>query len=262
MSGFFDEFLAKVPAEDKAVFDRHPELRASVSKMEEDLGTVSRYAGEWVNWQKTNWDSDAQMTRAEKALRDELASAQSRLTAGTADADDVALLRKEFETKLAETQKQSLQAIEGMNMFYASTAKHMLPHQQEFKENLDPQAIMSYMQQNRISDPDVAYDKMVAGRRAELATAREKELVEKHAADIAAAEQRGAERKAQELAMGPQGMLPTDNTGGIVGITSRVDAPAKISDEVRTKIAESKLGDGSLAQLGYEAFRRGELPVQ
>jgi hypothetical protein len=260
--GVFDTILAKATPEDRAVLDRYPELQASVAKLEQDLGTVSRYAGEWVGWQKENWDADAGMTKAERALRDELAAAQARVTSGTESAADVALLRKEFDTKVADVEKKSLAAIEGMNHFYRAAATRMLPHQQEFKENFDPQKLMEYMQQNRISDPDAAYDKMVAARRTELAAQAAKDMETKHAADITAAEQRGAERKAQELAMGPQGMLPTDNTGGILGVTARVDTPAKVSDETKARVTEAKLGDGSLAQLGYEMYRRGELPVQ
>jgi hypothetical protein len=43
-------------------------------KLRTDLGSVSRFAGEWVNWQNQNWDTAAGMTNAEKALREELAS--------------------------------------------------------------------------------------------------------------------------------------------------------------------------------------------
>jgi hypothetical protein len=149
-----------------------------------------------------------------------------------------------------------------MNMFYRAAASKILPHQQEFKENLDPQTLMDFMQKNNINDPDTAYDKMVAGRRQELAATRQKELEAKHAADIEAARKEGAEQKARELAMGPGGVLPTDNTGGIVGVTSHMGAPAKISDEVKAKIGEAKLGDASLAALGYEMYKRGDLPVQ
>ena len=260
--GFFDEFLSsRVAAEDRAIFEKYPELRASTAKMEEDLGTVSQYAGKWVDWQGQNWDAEAGMTRAEKALRDELTAANVKLQAGVrsgADAGTVDALRKEFEAKLAESQKQSLNAIEGMNMFYRATASRMLPHQQEFKENLDPQVLMKFMQDNRINDPDIAYDKMVSGKRQELSAQAAKDLEAKHAADITAAEQRGRDKAAQEVAMGPNGMLPDDRTGGIAGITARIDQPAKVSDAVKAQVTDAKLGDGSLAELGYKAYREGQ----
>lgn len=262
---FFDEFLKKVPADDQAVLNKYPELKASVEKLETDYNTYARYAGEWVDWQQQYWDAEAGMTKREKALQDELTAAQARINAGVgtgADRASVEAIRKELDEKVKSVQAQSLQAIEGMNMFYQSAAKHMLPHQQEFKENLDPQTLMKFMQDNRITDPDTAYDRMVAGRRAEAAAQAAKDLEAKHAADLQAAREDERKKVMQEHAMGPGGVLPTDNTGGIAGITARVDQPAKVSDEVRAKVQDAKLGDGSLAALGYELYRTGQLPVQ
>jgi len=268
----FDDILsnANMTAEDRAVIDKYPALKASVEKMETDLGNVARYAGGWVNWQRDNWDTDAGMTRAEKSLRAELEASNARLAAANAAAiagDDTAAataeaLRKELDAKLEAASKQNLAAIDGMNVFYQTAAAHMLPHQQEFGENLNPRKLMEYMQVNRILDPDIAYDRMMAPRRSELAVQKQKELDEKHQKEIQEAEQRGRELAAREQAMGPQGVLPDDHSGGIAGITARVEKPATMSDETKARLAEAKLGDGTLAQLGYEMYRRGELPVQ
>ncbi len=263
---FFDDFLAnsKVTPEDKAVLDRYPDLRASTEKMEQDLGSVSRFAGEWVSWQNQNWDAQANMTNAEKQLRADLADVQAKLTAATAPgssvpAADIAAIRKEFQDKAKEIETKNLQVLEGMNMFYEAAAKHMLPHQKEFGENFDPKTFREFITKNQIQDPDVAYDKMVAGKRAELAVKHQQEVDAKHTADLEAARKEGYEKRAQEIAMGPNGMLPTDNTGGIVGVTSFMGQPAKVSDADKTAMSEAKLGDGSLAKLGYEKFVRGEL---
>lgn len=262
----FDEILSAAPAEDQTVFNRYPQLRQSVEKMESDLGAVSRYAGQWVDWQKDNWDADAGMTRAEKTLRDELTAAQAKLTAGVrsgADAGTVEALRKDFDAKLKEANTGFEKSINGMNRFYNTVSTHVLSHQKEFGENLDPQALMKFINDNAaagnvFTDPDMAYDKMVAGKRQELSAQAAKDLEAKHTADIAAAEQRGREQAAREVAMGPNGMLPTDNTGGIAGITARIDQPAKVSDEVKAKVTGAQLGDGSLADLGYKMFREGQ----
>lgn len=255
---FFDEFLSRVPATDRVVLDRHPDLRASIDKMESDLGTVSKYAGEWARWQDQNWDGQAGMTKAEKILREELATAQERINTGGGDAGDLAAVKRDFEAKLAETQKSSMAAIEGMNHFYSAVSSRLLNHHQEFGETLDPSKLMGFMQQKGINDPDIAYDRMVAERRSENQSKKQKELEEKHAADIAAAEQRGREARSQELAMGPGGFLPTDHTGGIIGVTARIDQPAKMSDEMKAQIAEAKLGDHKLAELGYSEYLKGK----
>jgi hypothetical protein len=97
-----------------------------------------------------------------------------------------------------------------------------------------------------------------------LATQAAKDLEAKHAQEIVDAEKRGADKRAQELAMGPAGLQPTDGTGGIAGVTARVDAPVKVSDELKAKLDGAKLGDGSLAALGYDMYRSGQFqgPVQ
>jgi hypothetical protein len=264
--GVFDDILRAAPAEDQAIFNKYPQLKTATEKLENDYASASRFAGEWVNWQQKYWDADHGMTREEKRLSDELAAAQARLSAGVntgADADEVAALRKEFETKLAETRKASEDQINGMNFFYRAAASRLLPHQQEFGENLDPNALMTFMTTNRITDPDVAYDRMVAGRRSELAAKRQKELDEKHAADLEAARQEGYNKRAQEVAMGPNGSLPTDNTGGIAGVTARVEQSAQqLPDDVKAIIAGAKPGDGQLAALGYKMFTQGAFSQQ
>lgn len=249
--GFFDEFLkTKVAAEDQAVLAKYPELKSSVERME-------THNAQWNEWQARYWDPAANMTKREVELEESLAAA----TAAGASQSTLATIQADFEKKLQASQTASLQAIEGMNLFYGATAKRMLPHQQEFSENLDPQSLMKYMQDNRIQDPDIAYDRMVAGKRAEIAAQRDKDLEAKHAADIAAAEQRGRELAAREVAMGPNGVMPTDGSGGIAGVTSRIDKPVEMSDAARAAIAAAKPGSGELAALGYQQYLRGELPL-
>jgi hypothetical protein len=61
--------------------------------------------------------------------------------------------------------------------------------------------------------------------------------------------------------MGPGGMSPTDQTGGIAGVTAHIGGgEARISDETKGKIADAKLGTGQLAALGYQMYLKGELP--
>jgi hypothetical protein len=75
----FDDILKSVPTEDRAIFDKYPQLGAAVEKMEADLNSVALFAGKWVDWQKENWDPDAGMTRTERQLRDLLAASHARL---------------------------------------------------------------------------------------------------------------------------------------------------------------------------------------
>lgn len=260
--GVFDNIISQVAAEDRAILDKYPALRTSIENLETNFVEAARNNAEWQNWQAVNWDPQAGMTKEERRLRGEVAAANARLEAAEASAgtssNDIVALRAEVDRKVAEVQRQSMASIEGMNHFYQAASKRLLPHQREFGTDLDPQQLLAFMQQNKIADPDAAYDKMVATARAELATKRETEREAKVAADIAAAEQRGREAAARELAMGPGGMMPTDGTGGIAGVTGRMDAAPKMSDDLKARVDTARLGDGSLAALGYEAYRRGE----
>jgi len=271
--GFFDDYLKTVPAADQEVLSRHPALKASTEQMERDIALLAPHAQravEWDNWRNEQWDNTAGMTKVEKQLREELSAATARLNAGTGSRADAGVVAQfegklaQMEAKIGEVKNESLRAVEGMNYFYKAVSNRLLPHQKEFGENLDSQKLMDYMTANKINDPDIAYDKMVAGRRSELATKAEQDRTAAQAAAVEAARKEGFDQAARERAMGPGGMSPTDQTGGIAGITAHVPQQSKMSDEVKAKVADAKLGSGELAALGYQQFMRGELngPVQ
>lgn len=255
MPSFFDEFLKSVPVEDKAVLDKYPQLK--------------QYTTGWETWQQQNWDPQSGMTFKEKELNDTVAALTAQLShapAAGASAAEIANLRKELDTKISDLRKQSSAEVEGMHMFYRGATKHILGHKDEFGKNLDPQELVDFITKNAdkpwARDVDMAYDQMVSGMRAEKSAAAQKELEAKHAADIEAAVQRGRELAAQERVMGTSSMSPTDQTGGIAGITAVMGTPAKVSDEIKAKIAEAKLGDGTLPNLGYDLWRQGAFSGQ
>jgi hypothetical protein len=265
----FDDIIKAAPAEDRAVLDKYPTLRASMEKLEGDLGSVSKYAGEWMSWQNRNWDPDRNMTRAEAALRDELDAANARLAdAGTGNGSgiDVAaleVLKKELIAQINAARTETAAAFEGRDRFYTAVTARSVQHQQEFGEYLDPVKYREYMRTTGINDPDLAYDRWVSDRRAGIASQRQQELETRHKTELEEAEKRGYEKRAQEAAMGPSGVLPTDNTGGIAGITAHTATkPATVSEEAKALLAGAKLGDGTAGDIGYKMFLRGELPTQ
>ena len=256
--GYFDTILAQVPAEDQSIINKYPALKAAADKLESDAAELSRYATGWVNWEKTNWDRDAGMTKEEKRLLDEKTALEAQLNSGSVtDAHELVKIRQEIADVKKAAAKEADDKIAGMNYFYGGYSSKILRHKEEFGENLDPQPLMKFMTENGIQDVNLAYDKMVAGKRAELATKHEQEVEAKHAADITAAEQRGRELAAQERTMGPNGQMPTDSTGGILGVTARMESPAKVSDDAKAAIAAAKPGTGELANIGYALYRQG-----
>lgn len=264
--GIFDDILAKTSAEDKAVFDRHPELKSSVEKLEKDLDTSARYNAQFLDWRKKNWLEDQGMTVREKTLADELAAANARIQAAAdagADPDSIqAALKTEREaldTKFKELQNQFGQSLEGMHKFYGSIAPKLLTHQKEFGEVLDPNSVLKYMEDNKINDVNTAYDKMVAPRRDEASVAAARLLDEQHQEALKKAKEEGVAEGRLQSTMGPQGDLPTDQTGGILGVTVPISKPMEIPKELAESLSGHPLGDGTRAAVGLDMYRRGQL---
>lgn len=125
----FDDVLLAAPAEDRAVFDKYPQLKAFIDKSETDLGIVAQFAGQWMNWQEQNWDAEAGMTKAERALRDELAEARADLTCSR---EGSAAAHRLLKRQLRALQGKWVEAqSELANSDVRSAAADLLDHQLE-----------------------------------------------------------------------------------------------------------------------------------
>ena len=257
--GVFDDIIKNVPAEDLAIINKYPHLKASVETLEQETARAKGYAQQWTDWAGKHYDHEHKMTKAEYALMQEAEALRAQIAAPGTDAATVADLRKELKDKTDEILRENQKAIGGMNVFYGTVAAKMLPHHQEFGEVLDQRKLMEFMSTNNIADPSVGYEMMMAPRRAEIASAKAKEQEAANAKAIEEARKAGYEQHAKEVGMGTPNALPTDQSGGIAGVTAFV-APkaATISDAEKSVIQAAKLGDGSLPALGYEMYRRGD----
>jgi hypothetical protein len=269
--GVFEDIIAGSTPEDRAVIERHPQLKASIAQLEADRAAMAPYAAKvaaWDEWQAKNWNQEAEMTNREKALSDKVAEQETRLAAAaTAGAGVSAAEIAKLTGELAKTKEEFGKQMGGIKYFFGAVANRIGSHRDEFGENFDQQKLFDYMTNNKINDADVAYDKMMASRRSEMASAKATADAAAHTAAVEAARLAGIEagrmQAAQERAMGPAGFSPTDETGGIVGVTSRVARDVSMSQAAKDAIASAKPGDGSLARLGYAAFMNGDLgPVQ
>jgi len=275
--GIFDELVAKVGEEDRLVLAKYPELQSTVAKLESDYHEADRLLKEWETWKAANWDEKNQATKQTVEAYSQLTTAQQRITElETAGATDMtwedlqAKVRAEAESvvapKLGEyvTAKQHQEQINalanGMEVMFSKTAPLLLKHQREFSEDLDPQQVFKYMQENRVNDPTAAYDQMVAPRRAEAQAASQKALEEKHLKDIEEAREAGAKAKAEELAMSPTGS-PTD-MGGPAPMVGQLDrlrmADGAPSDGLPEAVQKARLGDGRTAQAAYDDWRKSK----
>ena len=260
----FDDLLKSIPEEDRAILDKHPELKTTVEKLE---GAVTQYG----TWYQDNWDKEHGMTKSEYAVRQEASALQAKLDAASAagignengdfisEARKAGFLSVDDANKLLDQRVQQINqtfenTIAGMDRFYGAAYSLGFKHKDEFGEPLDTRALLKFINEKKIQDPELAYEQMVASKRAEIGNA-------KHQKELQEAEERGANRVRQEQAMGTSGMLPTDNTGGIVGIT-HIAPVADLPKEIAERTAGMKLTDPALAQAGLEMARRGLLPTQ
>lgn len=254
----FDDLIKNVPAEDRTILDKYPDLKTTVDALEEG-------GRKYATWYANNWDREHDMTKSEFAARQEAEELRKKIEAAPPvsdmDPNDLAQLKTELEQKVKDAADGFGRTISGMDRFYSRAYYLGFQHKDEFGQPMDPQVLLKFMGDNQIQDPDAAYERMVSKQRSDRAAAEKTALEAKHAQDILDAEKRGADAARQEQTMGPQGMLPTDNIGGIVGVTS-IPPSGTIPKETLDRTAGMKLSDPALAVAGLEALRKGQLPVQ
>lgn len=264
--GVFDDILANASEEDKQVLLKYPELRKSMERLE-------KAAADYAQWYHANWDEEHGMTRSEWAVRQQLEELQRKLEQMQSNPTEFS--QSEFQEALEEGQRSGLltqaevqrlldervrqlqqeneRVLAGMQSFYSQVYTLGFRHKDEFGEVLDPNQLWNYMVQTGIRDPQLAYEQMVAPKRAELQRQRYEQAIKE-------AEERGMQKAKQELAMGSQGVMPTDTSGGLP--IGGGEAPKGVPDDLLQKAKDLKIGDPALAQLGVEALRRGVLTQQ
>jgi hypothetical protein len=274
----FDEILKGVTEEDKAVLAKYPQLAQTVTNLEAAYTEADTKLNGWESWRKENWDEEAQTTKqaaaAQARVRELEAAGVSDMTfdeikeqlreegfvATKADIE-AALAPKVAGFVSAKDHQEALNTLAaGFERAYFKSAPLLNKHQREFGEDLDLQPVFKYMQENKIYDPEEAYNKMVAPRRAEKATADKVALDEKHKLEITEAEARGAKAKAEELAMSASGS-PTD-LGGPAPYMGHLDrtrmADGEPSKDLPEPVQKARLGDMRTAQAAFEDWRKAK----
>lgn len=250
----FEDLIKGIPAEDRAILDKHPDLKNTMEALEEG---GSRYA----TWYANNWDREHDMTKSEFAARQELEELRQKLEAAPpnpVNEFNQADIQKILDERLTKQSEEFNRTLSGMDRFYSTALPLVSQHKDEFGKPLNPRELLDYMGKNGIQDPNLAYDRMVAADRAAIAETRQKELVAKHQEELAAARKEGEDKVRQELAMGVGGMLPTDDSGGIVGVT-HIAPSGTIPKDLIDQTAGMKLNDPRLAAAGLKAAREGLL---
>jgi hypothetical protein len=250
----FDTLIKGVPAEDRAVLDKYPDLMNTMNALEEG-------GAKYSTWYANNWDREHDMTKSEYAARQEAEELRLKLEAAPPNpVNEIATtdIQKMIDDRLKAQAEEFNRTISGMDNFYSAAHKLGFAHKDEFGKPLDDRKLLEFMGKNHIQDPTLAYERMVAADRATIAATKQQELEAQHLKDVQEAEERGANRVRQEVTMGVGGMLPTDDAGGIVGVT-HIAPSGTVPKDLLDQTAGMKLTDPRLAVAGLKAAREGLL---
>ena len=200
-------------------------LRSDYSRNLDELRPKVAKADQWDAWESENWDAEHGMTKAEYTLQQRNVDLQHRIeTAALGEGGEVTfddlnkhldtkikalgidpttLVKKDdFEKAIGDRVKEA-QTYNNYTAHLATRAAYLsVKHDKEFGELLDPDTLFKYANENKISDLDDAYGKLVADKRQTATDA-------KHKAEIDAATEAGRKSGLQERAMG-DAQMPVD----------------------------------------------------
>lgn len=289
----FDDILAKAEEGDRGILAKYPELKASVERAEALAGEVdkqkttmadwdTRLRG-WESWKLNNWDDAKGMPKGQIQAQEEAAAARRELaelqargevntdmtleeilvtlqSKGFVTKEDVAKTLKESGVVDAKTIDQRFEQMDtGMSYIYGATAHLPLEHHQEFGKTMKVQDLFKFMNDNKLADPQLAYDRMVEPlRRAkqdETTAARTKEIEDLKAAHATEVER--IKREAAEAAQAAQLSAPSPLDSGVGHAGVRLTRPTHDPNAAEgPKIPEKvELGQGDLAASIAKHFR-------
>lgn len=297
--GAFEDIVAQATPEDRIILAKYPGLKKSSDEVDEYKAKFSDADGrlrQWEDWKAREWDSTARMTKQQKLaleraeqLQTDLATLQASAGAEMTFEEILAGLQgKGFITKaeLDQTLKNQIKdswtpgtpegklvtdkAVAevtgamslGFEHVFTKTFNLGRRHEKEFGEELEIGTVLKYMNENRVNDPEIAYNQMMAGRRSEAEKKRREEVETKHKEELEVqtkkAREEGEKEGVKKAAMSQGGRIPTDQgtSPGSVGHLQRLQQERQ---KISTKPPEGadvpagvKLGQGTLAELGYE----------
>lgn len=205
MANPFDDILATISDESdrqalKTLGEKHAPLKEAVmrqsdySKKLNELNAEVTRAKQWDTWREENWDTTHNKTKAEVARDNQLAELQQRLVAAEAArgsdmtfedlnkwADEQAKAGKFVSPDVLKAKEEELAgALNGTTNVLTRAMKLGFEHMKKFGEVLDPEALFTYANQNKIQDLDAAYQAMNKAKfdeaEAKAAAAREEQI--------------------------------------------------------------------------------------
>lgn len=183
----------------------------------------------WESWRDENYDDQAKATKAEIALRAQAQELQEKLnaiegnemTAEQMQAHLDSLLankgympKAEIEKVLADKSKQFEDQLYSVTSLASALVPLGIKHFQEFGEALDTEKMFKIGNEQKLTDPNAAYNAMVADARAER-------MKQQHEKAVQDAREEGRKEAVQNLNLGENGRFPSDTGEPVMSITQR-----------------------------------------
>ena len=275
----FDEILATYVKDEgekgtlTGLINKYPDLRAGwlrqadYSRSKDELAKKSELyevavgkVGEWETWKENNWDSEHNMTKAQWEALQEVERVKSE---GSGEEMDFAKLaewtgeyvkknglvsKAELDKTLEDKVKLVDDGFKGYAYVAAKVPTLIAKHMKEFGDVLDGAELLQGTEKFGTTNLDDVYEKMVAGKRAELAEKAKQAEIEK--AKLEAVEEF---KKTQVVG---QGRMPSDQGGPDLSSFQKKMMGLKVEPD---EFDDLPLGKGAIAATAAAKWREQNL---
>lgn len=253
----------------EALATKYPEVKngwlrqSDYSRKLDSFRETEKKVEAWNKWAEDNWDSENNAPKMEVYWRNKAQELESQVgtdmtfdeiknfTEGFFNERGV-MTKNDFESAINSKAQEIDKGFQGSAYFSAVIAEKTAEHLSEFGKPLKVREFISKLGDYGTNDLDAAYDRYVADERK---TRDEKHLEEK--IERIRAEER-AKAKQEVLAQLPNsGGLPIDQGEPTAG-----HFEARVRSVGQPDAAEkANLGDGTLAQIAAQAYRKQQLGI-
>jgi len=254
------------------LINKYPDLRAGwlrqddysrskdeVAKNKELYEAAIGKVGEWESWKENNWDETRNMTKAQAELLQEV----ERLREGSGNEmtfdqlndsvskfvkDNGLISKTELDSVIAEKTKFVDDGFKGYAYVAAKVPTLIAKHMKEFGDVLDGTELLKGTETYGTTNLDDVYEKMVAGKRAEIAEKSKAEEIAKAKAEAV------EEFKKSQAAT--QNRIPSDQSGPELSSFQKKMMGIKTEPD---EFEDMELGKGGIAAIAAAKWREANL---
>jgi len=249
---------------------KYPEIKngwlrqADYSRKLDSFRDTEKKVEAWNKWAADNWDADNEAPKMEIFWRNKAQALESQVntdmtfeeikgfTEGFLNERGV-MTRTDFDSAINSKAQEIDKSFQGSAYFSAVIAEKTSEHYSEFGKPLRVREFISKLGEYGTNDLDAAYDRYVLDERK---TRGEKQLEEK--IERIRGEEREKARQEVLSQLPNSGGLPIDQGDSIAG-----HLEVRIRSVGQPDAAEkASLGDGTLAQIAAQAYRKQQLGIK